>query len=333
MEDHDELPEYFTLPLTTYEKYDDLQELPLFKNYKQLNDDNLGGYANMCSDLMHGHDVDLGLVQLCRKLERNLQDISNGEKYADITNDKKRCTYLKYWFFDNFLTLHDWKDVWKISDKWKALTEKHSYIKCNFDENYNNSKYLMMDIIVDFYEYYNNKDINEVQGKMEARRGFVNYFKEYYDTYKQIEQSCCTDTSSSLCKKFHECDEQCRTFLDGLMPKVEAHIEAEKKSLQIFEELKKIPKFITEHLGSNGGSAVDAILAVLIGLSFMFLILYKYTPLGDRVRLHIFKKKRKWKNLDEEVDRLYHSYETQQGHSNNRKYTIAYNSFPNRGNY
>ncbi|VUZ93245.1 PIR protein [Plasmodium vivax] len=332
MEGHDDLLEDIIYPSTTYEKYDDLRELPLFKNYEKLNHENLGAYANMCSDLTQDHDENHDLVALCRKLKRNLHDISNGKKYTDISYDK-RCTYLKYWFFDNFSTFHDWKDVSKISDKWNALTEKHSHINCNFDANYNNSKYLIMDIIVDFYEYYHNKDIKEVSDQMSAYRAFVYYFQENNNTYKHIEKFCLTDTSSALCKKFQECNEHCRTFLDSLMPKVEAHIEAEKKSLQIFEELKKIPKFITEHLGSNGGSAVDAILAVLIGLSFMFLILYKYTPLGDRVRFHIFKKKRKWKNLDEEVDRLYHSYETQQGHSNNRKYTIAYNSFPNRGNY
>ncbi|CAI7717854.1 PIR protein [Plasmodium vivax] len=332
MEDFDDINLDFALPFTTYEKYFELQELPLFKNYEKLNHEDLGRYSNMCPDLMHGHDVDLGLVALCRKLKRNLHDISNEEKYTDITHDK-RCTYLKYWFLDNFLTFHDWKDVSKISDKWNAATGRQPHIKCKFDANYKNREYLMMDIIVDFYEYFHNKDINKAHEKMEAYRGFIDYFQENYNTYERIEQSCRTDTSSDLCTKFKECNGHCRTFLDSMMPKVKEHIEAEKKSLQIFEELKKIPKYITEHLGSSRGSTVGAILAVLIGLSFMFLILYKYTPLGDRVRLHIFKKKRKWKNLDEEVDRLYHSYETQQGHSNNRKYTIAYNSFPNRGNY
>ncbi|EDL42890.1 variable surface protein Vir24-related [Plasmodium vivax] len=274
MEGHDDLLEDIIYPSTTYEKYDDLRELPLFKNYEKLNHENLGAYANMCSDLTQDHDENHDLVALCRKLKRNLHDISNGKKYTDISYDK-RCTYLKYWFFDNFSTFHDWKDVSKISDKWNALTEKHSHINCNFDANYNNSKYLIMDIIVDFYEYYHNKDIKEVSDQMSAYRAFVYYFQENNNTYKHIEKFCLTDTSSALCKKFQECNEHCRTFLDSLMPKVEAHIEAEKKSLQIFEELKKIPKFITEHLGSNGGSAVDAILAVLIGLSFMFLILYK----------------------------------------------------------
>ncbi|SCO65542.1 VIR protein [Plasmodium vivax] len=314
---------------TTFDKYKHLlDDLPLFKYYKHLDED-LRSYNNACAEFPQKSDAHIHLTDICKKLVRNLHNISQNDSYNNIDKNK-RCKYLKYWLYDYILTYNTPNNDWILNEKWQNELEKRGDIDCEFESCYKNKDFHIMDIIVDFYEYYNRNDDKEHVEKQNARRGFIQFFKENYKIYKSMEKKCLNQKEPvELCKKFHECDKKCRSFLSTIEPIVKEQLEVEAKSYNVLDQLKQTFEVLIDKASSNIGSSIGVSAGSMAGISFISLILYKFTPFGSFVRPFIPKKIGNFNYLEGEIENLAHSHQMMELYSNKRRYNFAYHSATN----
>ncbi|CAI7718397.1 PIR protein [Plasmodium vivax] len=306
-----------------------LDDLPLFKYYKHLDKD-LDNNKNACADFLQEGGEYTDLTEICGKLIRNLHNISQKVEDVDIDNTK-RCKYLKYWLYDNILTLGIRNNEWILNQKWQDELEKHTNIDCRHEPCYESKDFHIMDIIVDFYEYYHRTDdMEHAEKKTDAHRRFIKFFKEIFTKYKSMENMCLNQNGpEKLCKKFRECDENCRSFLSTIEPKVKKYLEVEAKSYNVLEQFKQTFGVLIEKASGNIGSSIGVSAGSMAGISFISLILYKFTPFGSFVRPFIINKIGNFKYLEGENDMLAHSHQMMELNSNKRRYNFAYHSVTN----
>ncbi|SBT00547.1 PIR Superfamily Protein [Plasmodium ovale curtisi] len=185
-----------------------------------------------------------------------------------------------------------------------------------------------------------NEKINESTPKEEE---YMIYAKNCVQDYQKLKNKC-TEVGAKFCKiltnfkdKYEEID-LCKHTFEGKMRKKLPSLESDPnkeaevcKALVIDKDVPS-PQDRSVYSESDEGSfdidtqSITIGSVATVGMSIIFVMLYKFTSIGQFLRSQMNKNERVWENLDEEMNPFSHSSEYEHFNSENKMYGIAYNS-------
>ncbi|SBT56329.1 PIR Superfamily Protein [Plasmodium ovale wallikeri] len=322
-----------------------LKDEELFQFYNKFDNvcDSKGQNDNVCNVDEEYTSVDPSVKDLYKKLACNLKVLKdNGSQYFDgmNTDNKKRCLYFRYWFYDRVVSKkYDSTKINKFFESWEKLgKEIGEQYKCNF------FKMKKIDIynIKQMYDailLYGKKDKFEKLSKLK----YCNNIKNYYIAYDFREGSC-SENDNAFC---NEIKEYIKEYADGNAPEslscttVNEVIELTEEERQRVEWVLRInplrPKGQDEASSGMQGSSshtVIGIFATAFGLFLLSLILYKviknstkFTPFGPWINLRMKNYQRMWNKITgKNYGSLLDNSEWQQIESDHTRYNVAYHA-------
>ncbi|SCA59848.1 VIR protein [Plasmodium vivax] len=285
-----------------------------FFNYKSIFNDNLNNYyqkySQKCQKSGPIYIGDSGSFSLpcikCMKYLENLDRI-----YDDGNHEKQQkegILYLFLWIYDVELR----KEIYNgesLNIYEKLLTE-YGEIRGNYDTNIPNffhpniEKTLnseLKDLYHLYYKFYKLK-LGE-----ECRSNNGKCAKECSDLYHTYKTSCDSNNQTDFCTK-----------LDSFW--------------------KEHAAYINESITCNGNnicllylrnpflSVILTIVFITSTITIILFILYKFTPLGSRIRTRRKSKKNIWNNVDQEMYNIADYTEMSNNNSKKKPYNLAYQS-------
>ncbi|SBT01976.1 PIR protein [Plasmodium ovale] len=194
----------------SFEDNDELEGLPLYDFCKILDKDVTESDQGYClSKWTETEDNYFTHSDLCYKLRRNLINLKNNSSDQELSTPidaEHKYKYLKYWFNDYKLTYYlDEQTLSIFSNVWNDYCRENSidiYCKFDFHKLYQKEDQLM-EILIDFNEYYNNANYKDSGMKQDMKRRLQLYISDYLNTYQNIDAYCKeNDNSRELCNKF-----------------------------------------------------------------------------------------------------------------------------------
>ncbi|SBS99913.1 PIR Superfamily Protein [Plasmodium ovale curtisi] len=215
------------------------------------------------------------------------------------------CLYLYYWLHTE--AVNSKTSIENTLDLYKKLYEIY-----NTDNDGDNK-----------FDKYMNKINKDTCDKLEKLIGLYELFKKFERQYES--KTSVVNCNSECVTLFASYVHECQTGYDNEFC----------KELRNFREGHNV--FIQKVLRCNGEKYLlppvenfDAIGMVIIPLtlilvtSFIFPLLYKFTPFGPWIRHKIGKKGNMWDNINEETHQLLDTDEMEKNKSKMRDYNIAY---------
>ncbi|SBT56051.1 PIR Superfamily Protein [Plasmodium ovale wallikeri] len=152
-----------------------------------------------------------------------------------------------------------------------------------------------------------------------------------YDTFKKFEKEVTSEGAEKKCtsdcvKLFSTYVHECRTGYDNDFC----------NELKIFRE--KYNFFIKTYIYCDEQYFLPPVdlfdivriiivpLVLIVVTSFIFPLLYKFTPFGQWIQHKIVKKKNMWDNTNQEENHLLHNYEMDRDDSSKKHYKLVYSS-------
>ncbi|SBT54177.1 PIR Superfamily Protein [Plasmodium ovale wallikeri] len=322
----------------SFEEHDELKGLPLYDFCKILDKDDTEGDQGYClSKWSDTEDNYFTHSDLCYKLRRNLINLkinSSDQQLSTPIDVQHKYKYLKYWFNDYKLNYYlDEQTLSIFSNIWRDYCHENSIeIDCKF---YFNKLYQkedqLMEILIDFYEYYNNANYKDSEMKQEMKRNLQLYISDDLNTYQNIDAYCKeNDNSRELCNKFLQHRQEENKGLGELHKALHKQAEVQipgtyKERAYPYEE--ETLQQQESETGGNTSGTVAGVLITMTGISTLLLILYKFTPFGTWLR-PIIRKEKMFDNFDiEETDESsLENFQNDNASYINEKYNIAYYS-------
>ncbi|VUZ99568.1 PIR protein [Plasmodium vivax] len=289
-----------------------LKSLPLYKYYEELhnaidtyNDQKLDVDCDYCTSNQESKsDEGSKLIKLCRGICGIIQDFDNFKKNCKQIPDEKLCPYINYWLLDYALTISNVnthidrfysalaiisiskRNLWKkcsfkkytlkksIFDKKKILyefTEIYDHIKEEFSHENNSNVKTYCKHIKENFRYFNS--INEECINQNSC--------DYYDEYKKFKEKFNNPEVLNLI--YEKCDYTKTPCAQGSNAEDDVPCLREKGN-----------SFLYQIFGNDAENIINILLKVTTisaPILVLFVILFKFTPLGKN--LNKIKQERK----------------------------------------
>ncbi|CAI7717638.1 PIR protein [Plasmodium vivax] len=263
-------------------------------------------YESSCQGITENHlsNNDISIKNSCLIVMAYLNDIRTTYYNRDIVS---HCKYVYYWLYE-FLLIRLGNDK-NVLQYYNDILNKH---------NEQHAPSICVGTVEEFDK--------EKYGKINA---LYNVYEKYYSYTKKI-QSC----TSHLCTCGYECIKDYKTNIQKC---------TDPSNYEFCNELENFRTIYNTHIAS--GNSCDNMpdylppfliihishiilipITILLAISFILFLLYKYTPFGSRL-CPLKKKMTQIRcNINEEIHQLNSTQEGSQKNMKNRSYHIAYNS-------
>ncbi|SBT55193.1 PIR Superfamily Protein [Plasmodium ovale wallikeri] len=310
--------------------YDDvLKSLKTYVAYELLDVPKIGTDDEACEELIPKLSNYSEFGSFCLNLSKNIKDTFLKSREFHTQQD---CEYLNYWLyheliknklFDNINNISDSEVIRKIPDLWNVY--KSFYEGCNLKiynisaSGFKNMKYLY-DYSINYHtlvHIISERDFN-------CKKYYCSYIKSVMDVYNTVGSECSKSSEKDLCTIFN-------TIGEDKKPGVLSHkFECSTEDLNAFiiQGDKFINKIATEPGSENAASGTGLKVGFsLIGILLLsFFLLYKYTPLGNSLRLLIRSKIRTRHFMEDEEnhDLSQNTWDSEDEKPQNNKLHVSY---------
>ncbi|SBT83742.1 PIR protein [Plasmodium ovale] len=331
----------------------------IYKKFSKIYDyDQYAG--SICNSYMEGNYESISdILSVCRKIDRifasNIFNVSSHK----LTRVNKYCEYISYFLYEKIKKISSNSNFLEL---YNALNNAKTLYRFNSDNcsiiNFSgkNGKFDKMKEL-----YFRNEILQEIKDKY--HRNFIDeeefckkYIRESADLYNEI-------VKDNFCKY----DEYYKNILTNFLNNFEETkniLERNSiKKLEVDTQLSPIPSCVSEQRGAtseqvrisdahsqgqgvskHGGLSTDmapsstpdtgknniggVVSGIFIGTFSLFLIIYKFTPLGSSLHNKIWKTKKKF-NLEDKSDELILDASDENMDLYNSMYNIQYHSSQN----
>ncbi|SBT72702.1 PIR protein [Plasmodium ovale] len=321
--------------LEEYEKYENLAEQNGNNNIYNVN------YSFVESEY---HEYTSQITKMCIKFVYLIEKLLD-RSIRPTSNDDYDMDYLNYWLN---------KEINRIDSNniCKKIFFQNLRSKNNKNANFRKLSSKIYDIKEDelkdmntlytLYKKYNeiNKTINNGNSN---KKVIIEYANECVNKYTEVKGKC-SGHSTHFCKalndfkekyeKINLCNYNIADWGKKSLPSLEGDQDAllevcetttnrlDDRSEQRFNQ---IPEKAKED--SDGGlKSITIGVVATLGISFIFLILYKFTSIEQLLRSRMNKNESVWQNIDEEMHEFTHTSEHEHIKAGNTSYNIAYDS-------
>ncbi|VUZ99665.1 PIR protein [Plasmodium vivax] len=306
-----------------------LKSLPLYKYYEELHkavdiykDRQLDDHCKYCSS-NQGNQSEEGsnLIKLCRGICGTIQNFDNIKQKCKKISDEKWCPYINYWLFDYALNTTNSNGY--VNSFYFALTiisgsGKNLLKNCSF-QNYNldKSTFDTKKILYEFTEIYDHIK-EEISGEYNLKiQSYCKHIKENFRFYNDVKIICPDSTCKyhtelqEFKKKFSESDE-----LEFICEKCKYQKTSCKQGTNAEGDVPCLRIKGNPFLSLIYGDDPEHIINVLLNFSListpilaLFVILFKFTPLGKSLnKLKQERKKSGRKKKEENIQDYMKNY-------------------------
>ncbi|SBT02154.1 PIR Superfamily Protein [Plasmodium ovale curtisi] len=321
-----------------YKEDPSLKDEELFTFYNKF--DNVcgphGQNRNVCNEEDEYSSVDNSVKDLYKNLVCNLKILKDNSShyFHGLNSDKKkRCLYLRYWFYDRVVSKkYGFSEVNKYFETWDKIGKDISEeCECKFVKIGRNEIYKLKQMY-DAILLYGKKDKFEKLSKLKYCYNIRNYYIVY-----GLQEGMCSENDDAFCNEIKEYIKEYvdENVLDSLSCTTAKEVieltEEERKTVEWLLRVNPLgPKGQDEASSGMQGSSshtVIGIFASAFGLFLLSLILYKFTPFGPWISPRMKNYQRMWnKIIGKNYGSLLDNSESQQIESDNIRYNIAYHS-------
>ncbi|SBS99013.1 PIR Superfamily Protein [Plasmodium ovale curtisi] len=284
--------EYLLKSLDSYENYKDLN-LP-----KEVNNDD-----EICDELSPKLHQYSNFSSFCYKLSRN---VKNTLLKSLVSRTQDSCEYLNNWLYDDLIknglfenkdNISDTEVIKNIPQVWNVFQQ--IYVDCKFKTyNMSTSDFYNMKYLYDYSKNYKTLESKITLTDNPCKEYYCSYIKSAMDVYSTVQNDCTTLKNKDLCEIFN------RIQGDKIPEVLSGKFQCSTEDLNAF--LVKGDKFIDKRTqvppSENAASGTELKVGFsIIGILLLsFVLLYKYTPLGNSLRLLISSKIRTKYFMDDE---------------------------------
>ncbi|SBS91463.1 PIR Superfamily Protein [Plasmodium ovale curtisi] len=278
-----------------------------YKNVLQSEDDSYGSFHIGNCDVFQSPYLDTNnSAHICQS---SINFLSHLKGIGQSPYIEKGCKYLYYWLHARVLVKN--KSIENTLTLFNIFLEKYE----SSEEHYKFDKYL---------QHFNNPKLDKLIKLFELYDVLKIIKGELGSSYDKCE--CALECASKYISYLDECyagnDNE---FCDELENFKHAYDDAMKGETCS----KDIPMILPPVKRHNIAAFLSIPFAVILVLSFVFFIFYKFTPLGLQIHLILNKKKSVHNYLEDETETLLHSTDKSNIYSQNHKYSIQYQSVKN----
>ncbi|SBS94434.1 PIR protein [Plasmodium ovale] len=291
-----------TLRNNTFERSKDI------KNFYNELDNVCTNYSN-CTRNSINSTSDEHAIKLYKKFDYNIFKfiLTSESSYQNFPKDiNKRCTYFKYWFYDQIIRYN--LDDEKVKHIIDPLKYGKDIIEFSIENVVNPRKCYIhirklddikkMKVLYDFLESY---DVNAKKSNINekiCKNNFKNYLADIISDYNQL--TSCNSESTEYCKEIEECkriykidelsilhcnEDQPQSFSETGLKDGDSSLRTAVDSSLHSQPEDGVSSFSSD-LPSEGIIPYTGVTTVssLAVTSVIFFILYKVTPLGILLR-------------------------------------------------
>ncbi|SBT33157.1 PIR Superfamily Protein [Plasmodium ovale wallikeri] len=321
--------------MSSFVKFEDIQLLPSKKFYNKLDTlENI--YCSVHSekeriiqDIISKLNVQEHIVNYSDKIVNVLCKTSTLDAVNSECNE--HCNYLYYWIgdilFDKLIDVNSFSAITdELHNLMNSVSPQH---KCNCKFYFNGINRENFNEIKEAYFYYQNHNyINSILQHYNGRcvDDYNNYLHESYNKYRKVYEACKNVNSERYCNQLKGKDS---IYSGEMLPAltcggVEKPLEYQAIGSQglVLEPPQEIPD------NTSTPKSVIFVSFFFPILGIIFLLLYKFTPLGSWMRSHFLKKRNIHLNTDyiKMPGFLEHFDENEHKNSNIRRYNVGYHS-------
>ncbi|SBS92425.1 PIR Superfamily Protein [Plasmodium ovale curtisi] len=283
------------------------------------------------------------LTKICTKLAF-LTGSLIGRNGRTISSDSYDFNFVNYWLNREINEIHSsilckkyFYQNLMIKNKEKANLRKYGAHIYDIEED----EFEDMHKLYDMHKYY--KQIHKIISSSDSNkddviqqaRNCVNIYKIFKEKCRENTKSYC-ETLKDFKQKYEKIN-LCNYNIAGWGKKSLPSLEDQDALLQVCETTtnrlddrseqhsNRIPDNAKEDSDGGAKSITIGVVSTL-GLSFIFLILYKFTSIEQLLRSRMDNNLRVWQNIDEEMNEFTHTSEHEHINTGNTSYNIAYNS-------
>ncbi|SBT33122.1 PIR Superfamily Protein [Plasmodium ovale wallikeri] len=286
------------------EIYEVVKTFPKFSEF--LNSVTTDGEINIqgwCENIKQEYSsyVYYDIENICPVVIRYLTKLKeNTHEY----NTKEGCNYLYYWLYEKAhknnaddLTFTLYKSLLSNFGDYQSEICTFNVDKITGD---------IFQKLKDLYNLYDHFD--KFQKKETCNSSTCNCAQECVDIYNKLEDSCSNDSYSSFCIE-----------LDKFGHKYNEHMKDNDTCEHTLKSVRSFRK-------NNLQVILLPPISIILVISFILFILYKYTPFPSWLLLRIKKNKRTRNYLNDESYQLLHNDKSRMDNSQNEPYNIEYHS-------
>ncbi|SBT55102.1 PIR Superfamily Protein [Plasmodium ovale wallikeri] len=337
-------------PLTSVSDYDKLDKKFI-----------TSGDVEKCNELDRAlnsqYEDDMGVYFFCSKLTGNLKNYHN-LVFSEFFN-KFRCKYLNMWIYECLLKeipdSHDRRYTFikkKIIEFWKHFKVPENECTWDFISYINENDYKKMKNLYDYalnyniLQFYFKKRNDPCTAKDNA------YIQQSVQLFDKVKDECKSDSIEPYCIALREI---IKIYKDDELSKLSCNriLSDEEVYNEVDEKLSKQQEGVVFHEYSSQGSYAQppdslaateqgtdsvsdspnaiTIFVPFLGLLPTFLLLYKFTPLGSKIRSNFQGKKLIGFNIikEEEQEILENIYDSEETTTHNDLHRISYHQLMN----
>ncbi|SBS93184.1 PIR protein [Plasmodium ovale] len=224
----------------------------------------------------------------------------------DPSQEEDGCKYLYHWL--NTEAVKSKTSIENTLDLYKELNDifnehndgDHMFDKYRYKMNTHTCK--KIDKIIGLYELF-----NKFESQYVSKPSEVNCTSNCSELFTSYVNECRKLYDYDFCNRLKIFREYHNTFIQKVM-----RCDGEQYILPPVDKFNIV------------GIILIPFVLILV-TSFIFPILYKFTPVGPWIRHKFGKKKNIWYNINEETDKLINAYEMEEHKSSKQNYNIAYN--------
>ncbi|SBT56840.1 PIR Superfamily Protein [Plasmodium ovale wallikeri] len=282
------------------------------------------------------------LTRICTKLAFLTGSLIG--KNGRTNSDNYDFNFVNYWLNREINEIHSsnlckkfFYQYLMIKNREKANLKKFSGQIYDIEE----SEFEDMNKLYNMYKYYNkiHKIISSSDSKkddvIQQARNCVNIYKTFKEKCRENTTYFC-DTLKDFKEKYENIN-LCNYNIADWGKKSLPSLEDQDALLQVCETTtnrlddpsgqrsNQIPENAKEDSDGDTKSITIGTVATL-GISFIFLILYKFTSIEQFLRYRMNKNESVWQNIDEEMNEFTHISEHEHIKAGNTSYNIAYDS-------
>ncbi|SBT56108.1 PIR Superfamily Protein [Plasmodium ovale wallikeri] len=295
------------MPLTRDEEFYALASLfPKFKDYFEHGSIN-GNYTSKCNTIKSSHlNGELSDIIPCVSVAKHLAYINT----LDAQEKSKRCIYFNYWLNEKHpnvinSTINDIQFYKRLIQGYEANVSEFKIHKC---EIYHISDPIFKEL-KDLYNLYDMLyKIETSYSSSDSPSSSCDKANEFIRLYDSHTNKCQTNMGSKFCKELIKL----RNSYNALM--------ATRTNCKILEEMLQPQESHNQH-----GTVVIPVTLIIV-ISLIFFILYKFTPFGSSISTRTRRVKRMWNNVYKKSFQLFNKSRHKQLNLENSGYNIQYHS-------
>ncbi|SCA60517.1 VIR protein [Plasmodium vivax] len=288
--------------------------------------DNIGYY---CSEIPEGKSINSNVKELYHKVQaiKTKAEMGENEELLSLNDySTKGCTYLKYWLYDQIITIgFDETKTQELFDLWKEILQNNFELTLDYGLTCKFRIFELEDIkkiklLLDYLLNYNLDKYYHDLYNIICTYGCNDCLNSIFDSYNNSD-ICQDEYSENFCKELHECINvygisklpklRCERNKGSLIHPSESedsitsqvYASGDTRETKSQHDVSPVESHVPQSEMELTNKSTTAIFS-LVGTVLTFSCLYKFTPSGRWIREKILRRKSLRCKLDEEKNKF-----------------------------